>query len=195
MPHGKSTAEFGWKRKQIHFDSKSTVIPLFGFCQTSDVFFERSLRLPCCAVDALQHRTLLIAPPICACNFHQSKVSEFAGCWHVRTPTQVNKRIGIAIDAHNVATLHFRCISAIGGTASDACNNFAFVWLISKQFESSLGRHLIASKRLICFDDFAHLFSDCSKIGVTESFATRQFEVVVEAIFNCRTNRKFGTNK
>ena len=97
VPHGQTATQFRGKRQQVHLDGQSTVITLFGFFQTHQVFLQCSLGFPCRAVDALQGRPFFVAAPMCTSHFHQCKMGESTGAGHVRPTTQVDEGIAVAI--------------------------------------------------------------------------------------------------
>ena len=75
MPNCQPAAKLLRKRKQIHLNSKFAMVALLCFGKACDVFFKSRLRLPCGAVDTLQHRAFFVATPICTGNLHKCKVS------------------------------------------------------------------------------------------------------------------------
>ena len=99
VPHGETATQFRGKRQQIHLDGEATVVALFGFFQTHQVFLQGRLRFPRGAVDALQGWPFFVAAPVCTSHFHQRKMGESTSAWHVRPATQVDERVAVAIHA------------------------------------------------------------------------------------------------
>ena len=108
------------------------MIALFSLGNSRDVLFECSLRLPCSAVDALQHWTLFVSAPVRAGNFHQREVTKTRSTWNVRSATQVHKTFSVAIHADCTIARNFARIRAICCTSRYALNNFALVRLVNK---------------------------------------------------------------
>src|SRR5260370_27723881 len=64
---------------------------LLGLCQPPEVLIEVLLREPRCAIQALQHGTMLVAAPIDTSHAHQFKRADLAGVLYKRAGTQVKE--------------------------------------------------------------------------------------------------------
>ncbi len=59
--------------EQVHLAAQAAVVALFGFFQESQMRLEVIAVFERDPIDALQHRAVAVAAPICACEFHQFK--------------------------------------------------------------------------------------------------------------------------
>src|SRR4029078_9064824 len=64
MPDRETAPEFGREDDEIELCGELTVIALARLLEIVEMLLERLLRLPRGAVDALQHRALLVATPV-----------------------------------------------------------------------------------------------------------------------------------
>ena len=155
MPHREAAAELGRKADQVELGGELAMVALGGLLQAVEVILERLLRLPRRAVDALQHRALLVATPIGARDLLQLEVAEPAGRRDVRADAHVDELVGVAIGADRVAG-DLAGVELVGGAAArglDALDDLALVRLVGEQLQRLLGRHLGAHERLVGLDD------------------------------------------
>src|SRR5262245_65132963 len=64
MEDREAGADLVGEREQVEFGAELAVVALLGLLETMQVVVERRLRLPRGAVDPLEHRALLVAPPV-----------------------------------------------------------------------------------------------------------------------------------
>ncbi len=172
----------------------------FGFFEPVEVLREHLLALPRGAVDPLQLRTLLVAAPVRAGDACELERSELAGGGHVRTPTQVDVgrgTVGANIAVHPDHTLadDFTRILVVGGAARDIRDDLELERLVGEECRT-LGRGMfLADERLVLLDQFPHPGVDPFEVRVVEVGAAGEFEVVVEAVGDGRTDRVLGSRK
>ena len=108
----------------------------------------------------------------------------------VRTPAEVSEVIGISIGADDGGPC--RCIH-LRAPLCDGPDDLGLERLISEEGETSLDGVLVSDEGLVLFDDVAHRRLDASQIIVTESLATGELEVVIEAILDNRPDGEVGS--
>ena len=118
MPHRQPPTQFVREAEQVELGGELAVIALLGLLETMQVLGERGLALPRRAVDALQHRALLVAAPVGAGDLHQLEVAEPAGRRHMRPAAQVDELVGVAVDADRLAAGDLAGVVAVGCAAS-----------------------------------------------------------------------------
>src|SRR5258708_15813147 len=74
------------------------MVALQGLFQPPEILIEFLLREPRCAVDALQHRAMLVPAPVGTCYTHQLKRADLSSFLDMRPTTQVQERI-LCVDA------------------------------------------------------------------------------------------------
>src|SRR5690348_15322155 len=84
MPHRETRSQLFGPRHEVELGGEATMVALLGFFESVQVLFELLVTRPCRAVDALQHRTRVIASPVRAGNTLQREVTEAARRGHVR---------------------------------------------------------------------------------------------------------------
>jgi hypothetical protein len=73
-------ADLVGEAEQVELDAELAVVALLGLLEAVEVLGERLLGVPRRAVDALQHRLGLVAPPVGAGHPHQLEVAQAARC-------------------------------------------------------------------------------------------------------------------
>ena len=91
VPDGEPAAELVREAEQVELGGELAVVALLGLGELVEVGLQRRVGLPRRAVDALQHRALLVAPPVGAGDLLQLEVAEAAGRRHVRALAQVDE--------------------------------------------------------------------------------------------------------
>ena len=91
VEHREAGADLLREREQVELDTELAVIALLGFFEAVQVLGERFLRLPRGAVDALEHRALLVAAPVRARDLGELERAEPLGRRHVRAAAQVDE--------------------------------------------------------------------------------------------------------
>ena len=183
MEHSQTGADLTREGEEVELDTELAVIAPLGLLELVQVRIERGLRLPRRAVDALEHRALLVAPPVRARHPHQLERAESPGGRHVRPPAEVDERAvavaRVAVDGDHRALPDLR-----GDLRVDPLDDLDLVRLVGKQAEALVAGNLLADERLVGGDDLAHADFDVPQVVLGEVPAVGQLEVVVEAVLD-----------
>ena len=167
------------------------MVALLCLLEAVKVRLEVLLVRPRGAVNALELRSSFVAAPVRAGDLLELEVAEASCRWNVRTGAHIKERVGVAVVADNVAAQ----LTGIVGTsvaARDLVDDFELVRFIFEKTSGLLDRNLVAVEGLIGFHQLAHTILDRLQIIVGKGLSVRQVEVVVEAVFDRRTDRKGG---
>src|SRR5204863_4976053 len=77
------------EREQIELDAELAVVARLGLLEAMEMLRQRFLRLPRGAVDALEHRALLVAPPVRARDLRELERAQPLRRRHVRSAAEV----------------------------------------------------------------------------------------------------------
>ena len=91
VEHREARADLLGEREQVELDAELAVVARLGLLEAVQVLVERLLRLPRGAVDALEHRALLVAAPVRARDLRELERAEPLGRRHVRAAAQVDE--------------------------------------------------------------------------------------------------------
>ena len=171
------------------------MVTLGCFLELVEVVGERLLRLPRGAVDALQHRALLVATPVRTGHALQLEEAELARGGHVGADAHVDEGVGVAICADDPALADLGGVLVVGFRGLDALDDLDLVRLVGEELLGLGHRHLGTDERLVRLDDLAHLGLDAFEVVVAERRATREFEVVVEAVLDGGPDRELGSGE
>ena len=140
VEHREAGADLVGEREQIELDAELAMVAPFGFFDAMQVLVERLLRLPCGAVDALEHRALFVAPPVRARDLRQLERTELAGRRHVRPAAQVGERDitvdDIAVDRHAAVAAGFARVLVVGVAAAHLLDDLDLVRLVREQLRA-----------------------------------------------------------
>ena len=164
------------------------MIAQFGLGHLFEVRDQRRVALPGRAVDALQLRVLLVAAPVGAGDAGQEEVPESRRRRDVRTATEVGEGRRVRVRRDRRRRADFGEV-LVGRRLRDRVDDLHLEGLIGEERQAVVDRVLVAHERLVLGDDRAHLFVDAHQVVVTEVRAAGQFEVVVEAVGDRRTDR------
>jgi hypothetical protein len=195
VPHGEPAAQLAREAQQVEFVREFAVVALERLLELVEVIGERLLRLPRRAVDALQHRALLVAAPVGARHPLQLEEAELARRGHVRADAHVHERLRVAVGADDAALAHLCGVLAVGFRGLDALDDLDLVRLVGEELLRLRHRHLRTNERLVRLHDRTHLGLDAGEVVVAERGATGQFEVVVEAVLDGRADRELGAGE
>src|SRR5436853_1467728 len=98
MEHRQPRADLLGEREQVELDTELSVVAPLGFDEPVQMLFECRLRLPRRAVDALEHRALLVAAPVGAGDLRELEDTDPAGRRDMRAATQVDEAHVTVID-------------------------------------------------------------------------------------------------
>ncbi len=200
VPHGQPGAELGRERQQVQLVGQLAMVSLGRLLQAVEVGLEGLGVGPGRPVDPLEHRVLLVAPPVGAGHLHQLEVAEPSGRRDVGADTHVDEGVGVAVEADDVgvgATAGLACELIIGVAAGDPLDDGPLVGVVGHEIDGLGRRDLAADERLVRFDDLPHLGLDALQILVVEGLVVAvgiggQLEVVVEAVLDRWADRKGG---
>ena len=190
MPHGEAWTEFVGPRHEVEFGCETTVIAFLGLGKHLQVGLQRLFVGPRRAVDALQHRTGDVAPPVRTGDRLKLERAEATGRRHMRAGAHVAEAIAIAVVADRVTAADLAGVLAAGGTGRDALDDLRLVRLVGEERRRLGCRKLVAFERQVGFDDLLHAGLDLGEVIVGECLALGQFHVVVEAELDRRTDRE-----
>ena len=195
VPDGQPASEFVGKAQQVEFGRQFAVVSFGGLLELVQVIGQGLFRLPGGAVDALQHRAVLVAAPVGTRDTLQLEVSEPLGTGHVRADAHVDERVGVAVGADHAALADLGGVFRIGLGGLDALDDLDLVRLIGEQLLGLVHRHLGTHERLIGLHDGTHLCLDRHQIVVVEGLAVGKFEVIIEAVLDRRSDRELGARE
>src|SRR5882724_8096569 len=113
MEHREPGADLLGEREEVELDAELAMVAPFGFLQAVQMLGERGIRLPRGAVDALQHRALLVAAPVRARDLRELERTEPARRRDVRAAAQIDEVDGlvvsgdVAVERHATNAAHF----------------------------------------------------------------------------------------
>ena len=188
VPHRETASELGGEAEEIQLHRKLAVVTLLGLLQAVEVRSQGVLALPRGAVDALQHRALLAAPPVSTSNLHEPEMAKPGGAGHVRPAAEIHERVRVAVNADRLARANLSGVCAVSRAGGHALDDLALVRLVREQSQRLGGRKFVADEGLVGLDDLAHAPVDGREVVGAERPAAWQFEVVVEAVLNRRTD-------
>ncbi len=169
------------------------MVALLRFLEHLQVRGEILLVTPDRAVDALEHRVVLVAAPVRPGNRHQLE-----GVWgdlprvlHVRTPAQILEA-GVPVGADDRRLAAFIAV-LVDPTLSQTFDQLEFIGLPLEQLPRFISRHLAVFERKAAADDFAHPAFYLLEILRDEGlgaplFVLAQVKVVVESVLDRRPN-------
>ena len=155
------------------------MVAALGFFEQREVFVEHLLLGEGDAIDARHHGTLLIATPIGRADGHHLDCLDEAGVEEVRTAAEVGE-----------------CTLRVGGDIAifEVGNEFVFVVLplVAKELESIVLRDGSAHHILLLLLKLHHLLFNLGKVVLADGHSFGRHHIVVETIFNGRTDAKLG---
>ncbi len=170
LPHG-----FFLKMEQAHFLADPAMIALFCFFQLVQVRIQFLLIAPCRAVHTGEHGVTMVPTPISACHLHQLESSaNILGGAQMWTTAQIQP-FTLPIDGNFFI---FRQIANQLG--------FKLFTALFKKADRIIALPDFTHKRLSLGDNFAHFGFNGRKVFRGERFRT--IEIVIEAVFNGRTD-------
>ncbi len=177
------------EREQVELDAEPAVVALLGLGASPQVGVEVLLGRPGRAVDALEHRSLLVAAPVGAGRAEQLERADLAGARDVRAAAQVDER-ALAVERRR---RHRRPV-ALGGRG-EVVDDLDLERLVPLDEErAGVGRRELAElERVVGGDALAHPRLDRRQVVGRER--ARQQEVVVEAVGDDRADPELRAGK
>ncbi len=186
VEHREAGPDLVGEGEQVELGAELAVVALLGLLEAAEVLVERGLRLPRGAVDALEHRTLLVAPPVRARDLGELERTEPLGGRHVGAAAQVDELGPAPLSERGVRVAVHRddvALADLGGVFGvDPFDDLDLVGLIGEGGDGVLAVELLAHEGLVGLDDLAHAGLDAFEVVSGEVPAVRQLEVVVEAV-------------
>jgi len=168
------------KGEQVELASQAAVVALLGLLEAPQVTVELCLRLPDRAVDALQHRTLLVPAPVRAGGVQQLERAKVAGRVEVRATAQVAE-LPVAVEADDGRLL-------LGQLGDDL---HLVVLSLGAHLAECVGAvELAPLERQVGRDLPPHPSLD--RLEVVGGQGAREVEVVVEPVLDCGTDAQLG---
>ena len=177
MPKDEARSFF-LQMEEIELLAQTAMVALFSFGKHREIGFLILLLCPGRAVDALQHFVLAVAAPVGTGHLHELEDLELARARHVRTAAQV-REVTLAIERNDFARGNF-------------ADDFSLVVFADalKVINGFVARQRVALKRDVLLHEFLHARFDLFEIfGRKSAF---ELEVVVEAVFDGRSDRHLG---
>ncbi len=165
--------------EQVELLAEFAVVALLGLLEPREVRVEILLREPRGAVDALQHRTVGVAPPVRAGDLHELERLHPPAVRKVRAAAQVRERA--------------RRVCGDLGVIGEFTDELELVRLIGEDLLGLGTREHAAVERLLRGDDVAHLGLDGLEVLGCERAA--DLEVVVEAVLDRGTDAEVGARE
>ena len=178
MPVHQSGAGLFLEAEEIQFPAEAAVVAFFQLSKVFEVGLELSGFVPGGAVDALEHGAFLVPAPVGSGDAQKLEAPgvQASGGFHVGSPAEVDEI------THPVEGYLF----AFG----EIVDEFDFVGLLPEEIQGvGAGNHLFL-EGMIGFDHPGHMTFDEGEVFGGE-FA-REIEIVVEAVFDGRSDGEFG---
>ena len=175
MPADQTGADFLMGAEQFHFSADLAVVAFLGFFNARQIFLQGLLALERRAVDALQHRILLVAAEIGARQRQQLDSTDLASMLHMGATAQIDVVVARVVQADRLA---FRNVFQAGELERLA---FGF-----EQSFRLFTAHFLAGEREPLAEHLLHHLFDFLQIFRNETL--RQIDVVVEAVFRARAD-------
>ncbi len=179
QPERRAGRELG-EEEQAELATEPAVVAGAGLLEALEVLGELGLLEERRAVDAGEHRAGGVAAPVGAGDGLQLERADRRCRGRVRSTAEVGER-PVAVQAHG--------LDALG--ANEVLDELDLVGLVlgAEALDRLLDRHVLALERLRRGDVLAHPRLDALEVGVTDSNAVGEVEVVVEALLDRRPDR------
>ncbi len=175
VEHGQAAADLGREGEEVELGAELAVVAALGLFEAVEVLGQGLVGLPRGAVDALEHRPVLVAPPIRTGHLHELERAQAGGGRHVGATAQVGPAV-VPVDAHRTAFGAFLRV--------DALDDLHLEGLVGETLEALLAGELLAHERLVLAHDLPHPGLDPAEVVLAEPSSAGQVEVVVEAVLH-----------
>ena len=181
--------EMSWNENRSSCDAQPAMVALLGLLAAPQVGVEVLLGRPGRAVDALEHRALLVAAPVRAGRAEQLERADLARARHVRAPAQVDERT-VPVERRRG---HRRAVALGGGLEVVDDLDLERLVALDEDRPGGLGRLFAELERVVGRDRFAHPRLDGRQ--VVRGQRPGQQEVVVEAVGDDRADAQLRAGK
>ena len=192
MEDGQPAADLGREVEQVELDARGCGGRALGLLQPVQVLGQRLVGLPRGAVDPLEHRAVLVAPPVGTCHPHELERAEPAGGGHVGAAAQVDEALP------GSAPLRYDADLAAAGAlvGLDALDDLHLVGLVGETARDP--RRVESSSRTKGWSSSTIARMRASmrpRSSVGERGPAGEVEVVVEAVLDRRADGVFGAGE
>ena len=141
MPDGETATELAREAEQVEVGGQPPMVALGRFGELLEVGAQCGGGLPGRAVDALQHRTVLVAAPVRPGDLLQLEVPEPSGRGDVRALAQVDELGAVAIHADRAAGGDLAGVELVGAISGplDPLDDLQLVGLVGEDLVASSG--------------------------------------------------------
>ena len=174
MPEDEPAARVFFDREEPEFGTEFAMVAFEGFFDLQQVRVEFGLRMERRAVDALQHRVVLVAAPIGARDAREFERADVGRRFRVAAAAEIGKR------ADRVERDRF----AVGDTARE----FDFEWIAREAFDRAFARRAFPRHLVARLDDLVHARFEFGEVVRRERLGAR--EIVIEAVFDRGADRR-----
>ena len=178
MPHVETAAELVRAGEEIELAPQLAVIAAFRLLQSVQVRVELLLRRPRRAVDPLELRAGLVAPPVRPRHREQLEHADPTGRRDVRAEAEVRPSV-VPVHGHTVPERSFLRL--------DAVDDLPLERLVRESLQGVVAFQLLTQERLVLPDEIAHALLDPREVVGRERLV--EIEVVVEAVLDGRADR------
>ncbi len=180
------------KENRSSSSAELAVVPALGLLQPVEVLGQGLVRLPGRAVDTLELLALLVAAPVGPGHPHQGEMAQPAGRGNVGSPAQVSegRRVPVGGDLGCLTPLGRGVHLVMAGT--DGLDDLPLERLVVEEGEPFVDGVLVTDERLVLGHDLPHGGGDPIEVLVAEVGPSGQFEVVVEAVLDHRSDGEVG---
>ena len=164
--------------EEVHVLAKLAVVAAGGLFEHVQISLQLILRRERGAVDTLQHLILRVAAPVSAGHLHQLMHLQHTGARHVRPAAQI-REVALRVERD---LLVFR----------NRLHEFDLIVLaeLIEEGDRLVARHFAVRDREVLRHDLVHALFDLREVFFREGLLAG--EVVVETVFDRRSDRHFG---
>ncbi len=169
QPERQARADHLADHEQLQVFAQLAMVALLRLLQPFQILVQLFLRGPGRAVDALEHRALLVAAPVRPRHAHQLDRADLTRAFHVWPATQIEER-PLLVDAD----------LGVGQVLDNL--NFVGLVMLAEVFQRLCARPAALHERMIRRDAGAHALLDGGEVFGRQR--ARQLHVIVEAILD-----------
>ena len=175
-PKNESAADIFGESEKIKVCTDLSVVSLFRLFEHLEIFVELLFGPERRSVDPLEHLSLFVTAPVCACDRHKFVSLYETGVRNVWTAAKINK-IAVIIKRNSRFAKIFNDL------------NFEILAFFCEKFYRFILRNDLSYEGMFCLDDLAHLLFDSFKIINRETVL--RIKIVIKTVLYRRTDRYF----